>query len=69
VELMSTCSKPGPDGTRRVTVAQVEDGLRVSASDGDGPLAVVRLITDQPDRHARAAARDLTAGGYTGDAA
>lgn len=55
---------------RTVTVEQVVDGLRVTASDSGGNLSLpVRLITSRPDDYAKAIRDDLTASGYTGSAA
>jgi len=67
---MGTYSKATADGTRTVTLALVSDGLLVAASDGDGPVSrPVRLVTTRPGDYAKAIGEDLTASGYSGDAA
>jgi hypothetical protein len=64
---VSTYSKATADGTRKVTLALVPDGLRVAASDDDGPVSrPVRLVTTRPGDYARAIGEDLAASGYDG---
>ena len=54
---------------RTVTVDQVPDGLRVTASDSGGNLSLpVRIVTGRPDDYAKAIGDDLAASGYTGSA-
>ena len=54
---------------RTVTVEQVPDGLRVTASDSGGNLSLpVRIVTGRPDGYAKAIGADMAASGYTGQA-